>query len=138
MGTFRTSDAGTHRSPERFERTLCQHYFIWNKLNPNIINLLEVVFEDDWVLLVIEYAGGGSEGRQPTVAYGQVLRVRFGTAHYRSKNQQPAAVDYGCCRLRQTQLASCWLATRVCRNRRPCHKEHDAVIWQVRIYVFIV
>jgi carbon catabolite-derepressing protein kinase len=34
---------------------------IWNKLkHPNIINLLEVVFEDDWVLLVIEYAGGGS------------------------------------------------------------------------------
>ena len=34
---------------------------IWNKLkHPNIINLLEVVFEDDWVLLVVEYAGGGS------------------------------------------------------------------------------
>ncbi len=28
--------------------------------HPNIINLLDVVFEDDWVLLVIELAGGGT------------------------------------------------------------------------------
>jgi serine/threonine protein kinase len=42
-------------------RQLERELNITRKLShPNIINLLDVVFEDDWVLLVIELAGGGS------------------------------------------------------------------------------
>lgn len=42
-------------------RQLERELNITRKLShPNIINLLDVVFEDDWVLLVIELAAGGS------------------------------------------------------------------------------
>eukprot|EP01043_Picozoa_sp_COSAG02_P051371 COSAG02_NODE_5399_length_4362_cov_4.231527_2_plen_456_part_00 len=42
-------------------RQLERELNITRKLShPNIINLLDVVFDDDWVLLVIELAGGGS------------------------------------------------------------------------------
>jgi serine/threonine protein kinase len=62
---------------------------IWNKLqHPNIINLLDVVFEDSWVLLVIEYAGGGS--LYSVVAAGPVPKERARVLF----QQMLAAVEY--------------------------------------------
>ena len=51
---------------------------IWSKLkHPNIINLLQVIFEDDFVLLVIEYAGGGSLYRSVAEAPFSEQRARI-------------------------------------------------------------
>eukprot|EP01048_Picozoa_sp_COSAG05_P027863 COSAG05_NODE_8344_length_712_cov_1.257749_1_plen_210_part_10 len=64
---------------------------VWNKLkHPNIINLLEVVFEDDWVLLVVEYAGGGSLYSIVSSGAGPVPEARARALF----QQMLAAVEY--------------------------------------------
>jgi serine/threonine protein kinase len=62
---------------------------IWSKLkHPNIINLRDVVFEDDWVLLIVEYAGGGS-------LYSEIAAAPVHEGRARVLFQQMlAAVDY--------------------------------------------